>query len=98
MSLPQKHFAARLLITAVVFVCTIQALYWPLLMKPGTELGWWQIGWMAQAGYVLGAPVMMLALWVSGMILVVAAALWSLLVYWLSGLAIRRFRLVRAET
>jgi hypothetical protein len=63
MSLPQKHFAVRFLIAAFVLLCTIQALYWPLLMKPGTELAWWQIGWMAKAGYVLGAPVMALALW-----------------------------------
>lgn len=96
MSLPQKRFAVRLLITTFVLLCTIQALYWPLLMKPGTELGWWQIGWMAKVGYVLGAPVMGLAVWVSGWVLVLAAVLWSLFVYWLSGLLIHRFRLVRA--
>jgi hypothetical protein len=95
MSPPQKRFPARLLIAALVFLCTIQALYWPLLMKPGTELGWWQIDWMAKVGYVIGAPVMVLAFWVSGLVLVLAAVLWSLLVYWLSGLLIHRFRLIR---
>lgn len=91
MSFPQKRFAIPLLITTFVFLCTVQALYWPLLMKPGTELGWWQIGWMAKVGYILGAPVMVLAFWVSGLVLVLAAALWSLLVYWLSAAAAGKF-------
>lgn len=40
-----------------VCVCSIEALYWPLVMKPGTELDWWQVRWLAKAGYFVGFPV-----------------------------------------
>ena len=44
-------------VACFVCVCSIEALYWPLVMKPGTEVGWWQVGWLAKAGYFVGFPV-----------------------------------------
>ena len=42
----------------MVFICTVQALYWPLLLKPGTVIEWWQVGYLAKIGMFAGAPVL----------------------------------------
>lgn len=44
----------------MTFLLSIEAIYWPLIMKPGTVLSWWQIGWAAKIGYWVGAPVLLL--------------------------------------
>jgi len=49
---------ARGVVAAFVFVCTVEALYWPLLPKPGTPLEWWQVHWLATIGEYVGLPVM----------------------------------------
>jgi len=41
-----------------VLLCTLQALYWPLLPKPGTVIEWWQVGSLAKVGFFVGAPVL----------------------------------------
>ena len=64
-----------------VLVCTIQALYWPLIMKPGTILDWWQVKWLAQLGYFIGIPVMILTKWFNAPILWVGSILWALIIY-----------------
>ena len=66
-----------LLAAAFVLACTVQALYWPLLPKPGLVLDWWQVEWLAKLGYLLGFPVLLLSRWVGGHVLLVAAVLWS---------------------
>lgn len=48
------------IIASFVFLCSVQALYWPLIPKPGTEIHWWQIEALAKLGYVIGAPVVLL--------------------------------------
>jgi hypothetical protein len=53
---------AYLLAAGGVFVCTLQAMYWPVLNKPGTPLAWWQVSWMAEVGHVVGEPVLALSL------------------------------------
>jgi hypothetical protein len=79
----------KILAFVVVLFCTVQALYWPLLPKPGTVYSWWQLNWAAEAGFVLGAPALALALLspLSGVwqdvFLVLMALLWALLVSFL---------------
>lgn len=53
-----QPFIMRLIISGLVLLCTVQALYWPLLPKPGTVLEWWQVGFLAKLGLVVGAPVL----------------------------------------
>jgi hypothetical protein len=81
--------------TAVCFL-TLEALYWPLIMKPGTELAFWQIYWAAQLGKWAGLPVVaailvspLSGLWQEALAIVLTAA-WAAVVYWLVGLALRR--------
>lgn len=80
---------SRIAVSGFVLLCTVQALYWPLLMKPGTELDWWQVHWLAQTGYVLGLPVMVLAVLLGGKVQLLIAVLWSACVYWLLGIGCR---------
>ena len=54
-----KVFAIRLLTSGLVLLCTLQALYWPLLPKPGTVLEWWQVGSLAKVGLFARAPVLL---------------------------------------
>ncbi|MGE5098680.1 MAG: hypothetical protein ACM3SX_01730 [Deltaproteobacteria bacterium] len=46
-------------IAGIVLAFTIQAIYWPILLKPGTELDWWQAKWAADVGYFVGAPAIL---------------------------------------
>jgi len=90
--------AAKLAISAFVLLCTIEALYWPLLMKPGTVLAWWQVGWLATIDFVVGLPVLV-AIAGAGLLSVPnfllpalplgLSLLWSTVVYWLLGVALR---------
>jgi hypothetical protein len=49
--------ATRIVASVAVAFFTVQALYWPLIPKPGTEFYWWQLKWAAEIGYFVGAPV-----------------------------------------
>ena len=52
---PRSSFCLRLAICSFIFLCMIEAAYWPL--KPGFEVKWWQSYVLADAGYIVGAPV-----------------------------------------
>ena len=43
-------------IATVIAFFTLQAIYWPLILKPGTPLHFWQMHWAAEIGYRVGAP------------------------------------------
>ncbi|HTN93880.1 MAG TPA: hypothetical protein VMJ33_04800 [Gallionella sp.] len=45
--------------SAFVLLCTLQAFYWPLLPIPGTVIEWWQVDFLANIGFFVGAPVLM---------------------------------------
>jgi hypothetical protein len=47
----------RLAIAGLTFYVMIQALFWPLINKPGTELAWWQNHHAARIGFYVGFPV-----------------------------------------
>jgi hypothetical protein len=89
------HMTMQVLTVVAVFFCTVQALYWPLIPKPGTEYGWWQLKWAAQAGYVLGAPVLALATVspfegaAQNVFVVLLALLWALLLCFLVNVVAR---------
>jgi hypothetical protein len=51
--------AAGLALAVLAF--TVEALYWPILLKPGTVLGWWQVKWAADIGYFIGPPAVIAA-------------------------------------
>jgi len=82
----------RATVSALVLLCTIEAIYWPLLMKPGTVLGWWQSKALADVGVLVGLPVTVLAKWFGGRVLLGAALVWSAVVFWLSSLLVARSR------
>jgi hypothetical protein len=44
----------RLAIAGLTFYVMIQALFWPLINKPGTELEWWQNHLAARIGLYVG--------------------------------------------
>ena len=85
MAVKSKLVLARLIIASFILLCTVQALYWPIIPKPGLELAWWQVEWLAKTGYVLGLPVLILARRVGGQLLLVASVAWSVCVFFLSG-------------
>jgi hypothetical protein len=83
--------AIRLAIAALVVYCTIEALYWPIIMKPGTELHWWQNKLSAEVGCYIGLPVMVVVAKspFSGLSHIVviwfSVAVWGVIIYCLSG-------------
>ena len=94
----------QLTIAAAVCFFTLQAMYWPLIMKPGTPLEFWQIQWAAEVGYWIGAPVIAAILIspfsgaLQEVLVVVLTALWAAFIYWLVGYAFRRIYLARAPS
>ena len=82
---------------AIVFIASVQALYWPLIPKPGTPISWWQVEWLANLGMYLGAPVMVLVFLsplsdlAHQMLAWISALLWSAVVYLLVGFIVKRF-------
>ena len=89
-----KKIAIRFVITALVVYCTIEALYWPIIMKPGTELHWWQNKLSAEVGYYVGLPVLVVVAKspVSGLshiaVIWFSVAVWGVIIYYLSGFPI----------
>jgi hypothetical protein len=86
------HTRALQVITGlVVWASTMQALYWPLIMKPGTVLSWWQFQWAAEIGDRVGVPVLLVVLIspLHGALQEAVAWLcvvaWSFAVYWMVG-------------
>ena len=72
----------------------VQALFWPLIMKPGTPLEWWQNLYLAKIGQYVGFPVWIVLFkspfegtpqLVFAWTLVIA---WAAFLYWVSGVAI----------
>jgi hypothetical protein len=85
-------FLVRLVISAFVLLCTIEALYWPILMKPGTQLGWWQVHWLAQIGFYVGFIPCGIALFSgSPVVALLSSAAFALFVFWLLRALFRRF-------
>lgn len=87
-------YTARTAGAAFVFACTVQAIHWPFLQKPGTTFEWWQVQWMARLGEFVGFPVLGamfplarlgLPSTSSSIALHMLAVVWSLCVFWLAG-------------
>jgi hypothetical protein len=73
----------------------VQALFWPIILKPGTQLEWWQNPYAAKIGQYVGFPVwaVLLNSPFSGTAqLLIAWALviaFTVLMFWLSGTVIK---------
>jgi len=76
----------RVMFAAFVFLCTVEAVYWPVIMIPGTRLEWWQVKWLAQLGCVLGFGPILLCRWVGGWVLLLVAMIWTLVVFFVTGM------------
>lgn len=82
----------------IVFITSVQALYWPLFPKPGTPVSWWQVELLAHLGNFLGAPVMVVVLLspLSGLaqesFAWLCVLIWCAVVYLVVGAIVRRFR------
>jgi len=77
-STSQRCVSLSAFVGAFVLLCTIEALYWPLVVVFGPELAWWQLSPLANFGVVLGFPVVLVALLVD----VGEAILWGLSIAW----------------
>jgi hypothetical protein len=92
-------FLVRSLVSASVLLCTLEALYWPLLMKPGIQLHWWQVHWLAKLGFYVGfIPCGIAAFSGSQILALVSAFVFALFVFWLLGVVFRRFLKPPANT
>lgn len=93
-----KHRATftvvRATASAFVFLCTLQALRWPILNKPGTPIAWWQVHVLAQIGTFLGFGPIALTYGLGKMGLspaviewasLASAVAWALLLWWSIG-------------
>jgi hypothetical protein len=77
-------------------ICIIQAMYYPFLIAPETEIKWWQIGPLAGIGYCLGFPIFLLSECFSSKnyneVLVWFFSLsWVVGIYLLIGIVIKKF-------
>ncbi|PYU51753.1 MAG: hypothetical protein DMG48_08130 [Acidobacteria bacterium] len=88
----------RLTIAGISLFVTIQALYWPLINKPGTELYWWQNYQAARIGLYVGFPIWKILFHspLSGTANIVFAWIlivgWTSFIYFLSGAVINVLR------
>ena len=91
-------FVVKTAISAFVFLCTLEALYWPYMMKPGTVLPWWQVEQLAMVGLVVGFPAVAIVLAVGlssppdflfPTLPIATSIAWSASVYWLIGVVVR---------
>lgn len=89
-----RKLITQIAIAVLSLLVMVQALFWPLIMKPGTPLEWWQNFYLAKIGQYVGFPVWIVlfespfkgtAQLVFAWILVVA---WTAFLYWFSGAAI----------
>lgn len=81
-------------ISALVGICVIQAMYFPFLQSPEVETEWWQVAALAAIGYMVGLPVVILQeylpddyreLWW------VLLAVWVLIIFLLTKWMVSRF-------
>lgn len=95
------RIALQLAAAAVVSFLTLQAIYWPLIMKPGTELEFWQMRWAAELGYWVGLPVVAATLVspfagaLQQLLVLILTGVWAAAAYWLVGYVLRRVYLGR---
>ncbi len=84
-------------IAALSLLVMTEALFWPVIMKHGTTLDWWQNYYLAQIGKYLGFPVWMVLFkspfegnfnLAFAWLLVIS---WAAFLYWLAGVAIDFF-------
>jgi hypothetical protein len=85
---------SRIAFCVFVFICSIEALYWPIEMEPGTKLQWWQVHSLAELGYFLGCIPLVCILLASGLVPLpilpwLFIVCWTLFLFWLSGLFIK---------
>jgi hypothetical protein len=85
----------RFAIAALTLYVMIQALFWPLINKPGTKLYWWQNYQAARIGGFVGFPVWEILFHspLSGrtaniIFAWVLIVLWTSFIYFLSGVVI----------
>ena len=89
---------STLIVGAAIFFFTLQAVYWPLIMKPGFELHFWQMQWAADIGYRIGIPVVGVILFspftgLTQHLLAIGLAFgWSAAVAWVAYVGIRNFQ------
>ena len=92
----------QLAVGAVVYFLTVQAMYWPVIMKPGTEVQFWQMRWAAGIGYWVGAPavaaisVSPLSGMLQDILAHIFALIWAGVTYWLAGYPVRYFAASRS--
>jgi Sec-independent protein secretion pathway component TatC len=85
----------NLIFAASVAFVTLQAVYWPLIMKPGTELQFWQMQWAAEIGYRVGAAVVTAVMMspltglMQDVLAIALSILWAIAVVWVINVLIR---------
>lgn len=91
------------MIAAFVLFCTVQVLYWPMLMKPGTELYWWQSKIAADIGLIVGFPVWIAVLkspfsgLANELFMWLCTAVWTTAAYFIAGAGVRVITKLYAE-
>jgi hypothetical protein len=84
----------QITIAVLSLLVMVEALFWPIIQKPGTPLGWWQSYYLAKVGQYVGFPawVALLKSPFEGTLQLVFAWLlviaWAAFLYWLTGAAI----------
>jgi hypothetical protein len=90
----EKTKVTQIAITALSLLVMIEALFWPIIMKPGTPLEWWQNFYLAKIGQYVGFPawiVLFKSPFEGTLQLIIAwvlIILWTVILYWLIGAAI----------
>lgn len=74
----------RIVICLFIFICIIQAMYYPIIIKPGATVEWWQVQFLAGLGYYLGAPIFMLSEYLEVQSNNMELFAWVTLIIWVS--------------
>ncbi|HEY6093663.1 MAG TPA: hypothetical protein VIU93_01800 [Gallionellaceae bacterium] len=89
-----KKRSAQFVVAVLSVGVMAEALYWPIIRKPGTPLEWWQNFYLAKTGQYVGFPAWLVLLNSSlhGTFQVALAWIlilgWAAVLYWLIGTAI----------
>jgi len=89
-----KYRVFRIVFCLFLTVCIFQAVFYPFLLAPNTEIAWWQFGVLAGIGYISNLPVFLLGESIAreyrSIFFVIGSMSWIGLIYYLMGLFVKK--------
>jgi hypothetical protein len=81
----------QIAVTVLSLLVMVEALFWPIIRKPGTPLEWWQNVYLAKIGQYVGFPVWVVLLkspfegMLQKLIAWILVVAWAAFLFWFTG-------------